>query len=1067
MKTICEIRKELVMSRFFGAMVATAFTVTALGQLAAQPVQWTVASGGNGLWYEGVYVGSNTLWTYANAVATAEGGYLASVTSAAENAFIVNSVVSDPKYWCTNSSGVFGPWVGGYQYDKLNEPAGDWAWTDGAPWSYTNWATGEPNNAYNREDYLQLAKYGTTDSYGSWNDQMNSAEWCTVYGYVVEYKSYPTVNVQTVSFQQGVNNYTGTTDTMILQSAPNQTNQSATTLSVVNNPGYSSEGLLQFSNIIGNGAGQVPPGAKIVSAMLQWTTSTTSNTNCELHRMLVPWSDATATWNSMGGGISANGVQAVATPDIIVSPTGTSAAPQTTVNVTQSLQAWAGGAANDGWAMLPDGNQTWSFSSCEGSGPPVLTVSYELPANNSVLGVSVASISLGRVMLNHVPTTSVTVSLTGGTSPTGFSVSASGGATAMASGNGPGAIPPSGAVAIGLTNATGSYSGVVQVQNSGDDGTGDGPGSDGAGQGNAQSPIAIPVTGTVVDNRVVVATPASFGPVHVGAALSQSITLSTTGDDNHYTRVTVPNPSAPDGNGMSVAGGANPTFNGPAVSDTRTVSGTATTAGILSGTIMLATSGEGLTGEQPVSVPVTYTAQVFSGSGAWNSTSGSLWSQNGNWTDTNGSGVQAAPGSFAGFNNTDTAIFNGAGSVTVIDLTGVNPSLNALSFSNSNYTLSNGSLTLNGSSGTASVTVSSGTQSISTPITLANNANFAVNGGALLLNSTINGSGGLVKSGPGQLLLSGADTASFMGGITVNQGTLSAPYGIPFGGAGIAVASGGTLQAGETVARAVSGNGTVTATAQLIIGNATQTGQFNMGGGPGSGGTLNVGSNAVLILSADAAILGSQTNIGAGGSLTTLNGAQLGNPTSLDTSKVLTAIGNATINGNFVNNGLVNGPTGSGQELTFTQAVQGAGSTTGNVEYAGSYKVGNSPAAVSVQDVLFDSTSTLILDVSGDVPGSGYDQLNISGMATLNGTLELDLLNGFTPSAGESFHILSGSTTGSFAHEVLPSLPNGLTWDTSSLEATGTISVVPEPDTLALLAAGAIAMVGFGLRRKM
>jgi len=117
--------------------------------------------------------------------------------------------------------------------------------------------------------------------------------------------------------------------------------------------------------------------------------------------------------------------------------------------------------------------------------------------------------------------------------------------------------------------------------------------------------------------------------------------------------------------------------------------------------------------------------------------------------------------------------------------------------------------------------------------------------------------------------------------------------------------------------------------------------------------------------------------------------------------------------------------------------------------------------------VLFDSTSTLILDVSGDVPGSGYDQLNISGMATLNGTLELDLLNGFTPSAGESFHILSGSTTGSFAHEVLPSLPNGLTWDTSSLEATGTISVVPEPDTLALLAAGAIAMVGFGLRRKM
>ena len=44
------------------------------------------------------------------------------------------------------------------------------------------------------------------------------------------------------------------------------------------------------------------------------------------------------------------------------------------------------------------------------------------------------------------------------------------------------------------------------------------------------------------------------------------------------------------------------------------------------------------------------------------------------------------------------------------------PSLNALSFSNSSYTLSGGSLTLNGASGTASVTVSGGTQSINTPV---------------------------------------------------------------------------------------------------------------------------------------------------------------------------------------------------------------------------------------------------------------------------------------------------------------------------------------------------------------
>ena len=123
-----------------------------------------------------------------------------------------------------------------------------------------------------------------------------------------------------------------------------------------------------------------------------------------------------------------------------------------------------------------------------------------------------------------------------------------------------------------------------------------------------------------------------------------------------------------------------------------------------------------------------------------------------------------------------------------------------------------------------------------------------------------------------------------------------------------------------------------------------------------------------------------------------MNGAQLGNPTSVDATKVLTATGNATINANFVNNGVVNGPTGSGQELTFTQAVQGAGSTTGNIEYAASYSPGNSPDAVSVQNVLLEPTSTLIMELAGTTPGSGYDQLDISGLATLNGTLERESL---------------------------------------------------------------------------
>ena len=214
---------------------------------------------------------------------------------------------------------------------------------------------------------------------------------------------------------------------------------------------------------------------------------------------------------------------------------------------------------------------------------------------------------------------------------------------------------------------------------------------------------------------MVTSTSANWGLIHLGqSVVPQSITLSTSGGDANFTRVTVGN-AGPDANGLSVSGGSNPTFNGSSVTDSRTISGTPNAAGVLYGTVTLPTNGEGLTGESPINVPVNYSVQVFSGSGNWTGGSGSSWGSSGNWTDSNGSGIQAAPGTW-GFN--DTAAFSGSGSVTAIDLTGVNATLQALRFSNSSYTLSNGSLTL-GSSGTATVTVSSGTQTINTPITLA------------------------------------------------------------------------------------------------------------------------------------------------------------------------------------------------------------------------------------------------------------------------------------------------------------------------------------------------------------
>ena len=240
----------------------------------------------------------------------------------------------------------------------------------------------------------------------------------------------------------------------------------------------------------------------------------------------------------------------------------------------------------------------------------------------------------------------------------------------------------------------------------------------------------------------------------------------------------------------------------------------------------LVSGGEGLPGEAPQNVVVPYVAEVFSGSGSWTGDSGSSWGGNGNWTDSNGSGVKAAPGTW-GYK--DTATFSGSGSVTAIDLTGVNPTLLALNFSKSSYTLSNGSLTLNGINGPATVTVSSGTQSIDTPITLVNNVTFAINnGGAMLLNSTVSGFGYLTKGNSGTLILAGSKT--YTGPTTINQGLL---------------AVNGSLHGTATV----NSGGTLSGTGYLSSVTVTPSGQLAPGSPLGVmnvSGSLNLESGAVM-----------------------------------------------------------------------------------------------------------------------------------------------------------------------------------------------------------------------------
>ena len=126
-------------------------------------------------------------------------------------------------------------------------------------------------------------------------------------------------------------------------------------------------------------------------------------------------------------------------------------------------------------------------------------------------------------------------------------------------------------------------------------------------------------------------------------------------------------------------------------------------------------------------------------------------------------------------------------------------------------------------------------------------------------------------------------------------------------------------------------------------------------------------------------------------------------------------------------------------------------------------------------DYMDPMASHLVIDIGGPNAGlDGYSQLHVDGTASLAGTLDLSLINGFTPYNGEQFVILTstglsgmftpgtgwqeGNVTFTVAYSPT-GFPNDVVLDAQ-------VSAIPEPASLFLFAVG-IAGIGVYTARRL
>ncbi len=117
---------------------------------------------------------------------------------------------------------------------------------------------------------------------------------------------------------------------------------------------------------------------------------------------------------------------------------------------------------------------------------------------------------------------------------------------------------------------------------------------------------------------------------------------------------------------------------------------------------------------------------------------------------------------------------------------------------------------------------------------------------------------------------------------------------------------------------------------------------------------------------------------------------------------------------------LVNGTLSSNSTLNIQGGViGGVGTVAANVNNGGATVPGDG-ASTGIFNIIGNDTqgdtSAINIRIAGRMVGTQFDQFNISGAISLNGTLAITALDGFRPATGDTFIVMNfGSSSGAFA----------------------------------------------------